>query len=225
MLTPSSPCEGGDFGSLRTATSIVPHSTTSKSMSMPTALKFCCMNSFIGMGTICPDPDVEIMIFAFTGLSGPYPAAFSSAFAFSGSYLYRLTAACRTTDHPADTGPPPVCGAIQHRAHPFAVDRVVQRLAHPLILERGTIGAVQCIGIRMWIRPQADLQTCGLQRRNCIRRRHLDPVHLPGPQRGNTRGRLRHRINDHLVEFRNARSCPSTPRCATSRHTVQAPPW
>ena len=50
---------------------MVPHSTTSKSMSMPTALKFCCMNSFIGIGTIWPDPDVEIMIFAFTGLSGP----------------------------------------------------------------------------------------------------------------------------------------------------------
>src|SRR3954468_3448261 len=70
MLTPSTPCDCGAVGALRIATSMVPHSTTSKSMSMPTALKFCCMNSFIGIGTICPDPEVEIMIFALHRLSG-----------------------------------------------------------------------------------------------------------------------------------------------------------
>src|ERR1700729_1549560 len=44
MLTPSSPCDCGAVGELRIATSMVPHSTTSKSMSIPTSLKFCCMN-------------------------------------------------------------------------------------------------------------------------------------------------------------------------------------
>ena len=68
---PSSPCDCGAVGALRMATSMVPHSTTSKSMSMPSGLKFCCMNSFIGIGTIWPEPEVEIMILALTGLSGP----------------------------------------------------------------------------------------------------------------------------------------------------------
>ena len=49
MLMPCTPRDCGVVGPLRTATSIVPHSTTSNSMSMPTALKFCCMNSFIGI--------------------------------------------------------------------------------------------------------------------------------------------------------------------------------
>ena len=71
MLTPSTPCDCGAVGALRIATSMVPHSTTSKSMSMPTALKFCCMNSFIGIGIICPEPEVEIMIVDFIGLPGP----------------------------------------------------------------------------------------------------------------------------------------------------------
>ena len=38
---------------------------------MPTALKLVCRYSFIGIGTIWPDPEVEIMILALTGLSGP----------------------------------------------------------------------------------------------------------------------------------------------------------
>ncbi len=71
MLMPCTPCDCGASGLLRIATSMVLHSTTSKSMFMPTAWKPCCMNSFIGIGSICPEPEVEIMIFARTGLSGP----------------------------------------------------------------------------------------------------------------------------------------------------------
>jgi hypothetical protein len=43
------------------------------------------MISFIGSGIICPDPEVEIITFALTGWSGPYPASFSNCFALSGS--------------------------------------------------------------------------------------------------------------------------------------------
>ena len=73
------------MGALRTATSIVPHSTASKSMSMPTSCRFCCRNSFIGIGTIWPEPEVEIMILARTRLSPPYPASLSRARALPGS--------------------------------------------------------------------------------------------------------------------------------------------
>ena len=39
----------------------------------------------IAEGRIWPEPLVEIMILALTGLSGPYPASFNSAFALAGS--------------------------------------------------------------------------------------------------------------------------------------------
>ena len=71
MFTASSPCDCVASGALRIATSMVPHSTTSKSMFMPSAAKFCCSSSFIGIGSICPDPEVEIMILAVSGLLGP----------------------------------------------------------------------------------------------------------------------------------------------------------
>ena len=47
------------------------HSTTSKSTLMPTSARFCWMNSFIGSGCIWPEPDGEIRILVFSGLSGP----------------------------------------------------------------------------------------------------------------------------------------------------------
>ena len=46
------------------------------------------MYSFIGNGSICPEPLVVIMILALTGLSGPYPASLSSALPLAGSYVY-----------------------------------------------------------------------------------------------------------------------------------------
>src|SRR5262245_25689739 len=61
----------GAVGGLRSATSIVPQSTTSKEMSKLHSFRFCCRYSFIGSGSICPEPLVEIMIFAFKDLSGP----------------------------------------------------------------------------------------------------------------------------------------------------------
>ena len=45
------------------------------------------MYSFIGSGSIWPDPLAEISIVVLIGLSGPKPASARRAFAASGSYL------------------------------------------------------------------------------------------------------------------------------------------
>src|SRR5438552_738369 len=57
----------------------------SKSRSKPIGFTCCWMISFIRSGIICPDPEVEIITFALTGWSGPYPVSFSNFFALSGS--------------------------------------------------------------------------------------------------------------------------------------------
>ena len=44
------------------------------------------MYSFIGRGSICPEPLAEIIILVLIGLSGPKPASASRAFAASGSW-------------------------------------------------------------------------------------------------------------------------------------------
>ena len=72
-------------GALRKPTSMAPHSTTSNAMSKPHCFMLCCRNSFMGSGSICPEPLVEIMTLARTGRSGPYPASLSSALARSTS--------------------------------------------------------------------------------------------------------------------------------------------
>ena len=61
----------GAVGSARNATSMVPHSTTSKLISKPHCFIDCCRNSFIGSGNIWPDPEVEIMILPLTVLPVP----------------------------------------------------------------------------------------------------------------------------------------------------------
>ena len=71
MFMASEPSACWAVGGLRKATSMVPHSTTSKVMSKPHCFMVCCMNSFIGSGSIWPEPLVEIMTLALTGLSGP----------------------------------------------------------------------------------------------------------------------------------------------------------
>src|SRR5260221_759456 len=70
----------GAVGGLRNATSMGPQSTTSNEMSKLHSFRFCCRYSFIGNGSICPEPLVEIMILAFTGLSRPQPAPSYNAF-------------------------------------------------------------------------------------------------------------------------------------------------
>ena len=47
------------------------HSTTSNSTLTPQAsFRFSCRNSFIGSGSICPEPEVEIMILSESGFAG-----------------------------------------------------------------------------------------------------------------------------------------------------------
>ncbi len=71
MFMASEPSACCEVGELRKATNMVPHSTTSKEMSKPHSFRFCCRNSFIGNGSIWPEPLVEIMTLLLTGLSGP----------------------------------------------------------------------------------------------------------------------------------------------------------
>src|SRR3954463_12030043 len=63
------------------------HSITSKVQSKPTALRFSCTYSFIGSGSIWPEPEVEIAILIFGFLVALYPASASSFWAAAGSYL------------------------------------------------------------------------------------------------------------------------------------------
>ena len=47
------------------------HSMTSNEVSKPTAFRFSCTYSFIGSGSIWPEPEVEIAILIFGFLFGP----------------------------------------------------------------------------------------------------------------------------------------------------------
>jgi len=49
------------------ATSMVPQSTTSTDMSKWQSFRFCCRNSFIGNGSICPDPLVDKVVATIVG--------------------------------------------------------------------------------------------------------------------------------------------------------------
>src|SRR5262249_28135230 len=85
-LSAMAPCSAGLSGGCRTAVSSTCHSTTSNSMLTPQAcLKFSCRYSFIGSGSIWPDPEVEIITLSDNGFCGVKPAAARSALPFAGS--------------------------------------------------------------------------------------------------------------------------------------------
>src|ERR1700675_1613648 len=64
------------------------HSITSNSTVTPQAsFRFCCRNSFIGKGSICPEPEFEINALNDNGLASEYPASASSALPLAGSNL------------------------------------------------------------------------------------------------------------------------------------------
>src|ERR1043166_7594089 len=72
---------------LRTQEVKVFHSIGSNSTSMPTSRRFSWINSFIGKGSIWPDPEVEIKKLVLTRLPSN-PACFSSSLAFFTSEVY-----------------------------------------------------------------------------------------------------------------------------------------
>src|ERR1700676_1303784 len=88
ILSAMAPCRLGLSGVARAAVNRTCHSTTSNSTLTPQAsFRFCCRNSFIGRGSICPEPEFEIHPFNERGLAGEYPASASSALPLAASYL------------------------------------------------------------------------------------------------------------------------------------------
>ena len=64
------PCRLGLSGVARAAVSSTCHSITSNSTLTPQAsLRFCCRNSFIGSGSICPEPEFEIIALNDSGFA------------------------------------------------------------------------------------------------------------------------------------------------------------
>ena len=69
-LSTIAPLRFGLSGVARAAFKRSCHSTTSNCTSTPQAsFRFCWTNSFIGKGSICPEPEVEIMALKTSGLS------------------------------------------------------------------------------------------------------------------------------------------------------------
>src|SRR5580704_7763313 len=86
MLRAMLPCKLGLSGVARPAVSKTCHSLTSNSTSTPQAsFRFCCRYSFIGNGSICPEPEFEIITLNDSGLADVYPASANSALPLAGS--------------------------------------------------------------------------------------------------------------------------------------------
>ena len=85
-LSAIAPFSAGLSGTARPAFSSTCHSTASTCTSTPQAcLRFSCSASFIGNGSIWPEPDVEIITLNDSGFCGVKPASASSALPFAGS--------------------------------------------------------------------------------------------------------------------------------------------
>src|SRR3979411_357140 len=94
ILSAMAPCRLGLSGVARAAFNNTCHSTTSNSTLTPQAsFRFCCRNSFIGSGSICPEPEFEINVLNDSGFAVVYPASASSALPLVGSNLYRFAGA------------------------------------------------------------------------------------------------------------------------------------
>src|ERR1700759_3556911 len=78
MLSAIAPCRLGASGNGGPWLNHPCHSTTSKSTLTPQAsLRFCCRNSFIGSGSIWPEPELEICTLNDSGLAAVKPASAS----------------------------------------------------------------------------------------------------------------------------------------------------
>src|SRR5687767_6971810 len=87
------------------------------------------------------------------------------------------------------------------------IDGVVGGLAHELVVPRLLVEP-QRVRPVVRIRVQRDLEARRLELGDRVGRRHLDPVHLPAPQRREPRRELRHREEDQLVGLRPALGVP-----------------
>ena len=141
---------------------------------------------------------------ALTGLSGPKPASFRSALAFAGSCLYCLLRLAELRVDRLEGADRRLGQTVQQRHQPLAVEAVVDRPAHAHVLPgRILLGEVDHPWPHVRIAAGDDLEAGALQARHGIRRRHLDPIDLARPQRGQPCRRLGHREQDHLVELGN----------------------
>src|ERR1700704_1445096 len=107
ILSAIAPCRFGLSGVARAAVKRTCHSITSNPTLTPQAsFRFCCRNSFIGKGSICPEPEFEIKTLNDSGFAAVYPASASNALPFAGSNLQRLTGAPKSgslaLSHPTD---------------------------------------------------------------------------------------------------------------------------
>src|ERR1700678_1330352 len=88
ILSDMAPCRLGASGVARAAVNSTCNSTTSNATLTPQAsLRFCCRNSFIGSGSIWPEPEFEIIALKDSGLAREYPAAGTSALPLAASHL------------------------------------------------------------------------------------------------------------------------------------------
>ena len=93
---------------------------------------------------------------------------------------------------------------VQELDEAVAVHAVVGGLAHPDVAPR-RVGLVHVQHPRPDVRVDAGhhLEARLLEARHRVGRRHLDPVDLARAQRGQARGRLGHRGQQHLVDLRD----------------------
>src|SRR5262249_23628654 len=126
----------GAVGGLRNATSIVPQSTTSNEMSNQHSFRFCCKYSFIGSGSICPEPLVEIMILALSGFFRPLPALLPHPFALGRVVSVVLLGIAEVRVGLLVNTGRRFGQAVQQRDQPVAIGAVIGRAAHAHILPR-----------------------------------------------------------------------------------------
>src|SRR5687767_10547967 len=87
LLMPCAPWQMGEPAPARRQSRSLSQSAVMSSKLIPTFLRFCWMYSFIGRGSIWPEPEGETSTFSVSGLSLVYPASARSFLAVSGSYL------------------------------------------------------------------------------------------------------------------------------------------
>src|ERR1700682_3247302 len=87
-LSAMAPCRLGLSGVARAAVNSTCHSITSIfTLTLQASFRFCCRNSFIGKGSICPEPEFEINALNDHGFAAVYADSASSGLPLAGSDL------------------------------------------------------------------------------------------------------------------------------------------